>query len=646
MQNYGLLKIACASPHTKVGDPNFNSKHIIEMINEAALSQIKVICFPELSITGYTCGDLFFQNKLLNATLVSLNEIAQKTKHLEILSVVGLPLVYLNKLYNVAAVFTKGKILGFVPKANLPNYSEFGECRYFSKAPNYNSFVNFNNKAIPFGKYLIFECQSQKEIKISIEICEDFWTSIPESSFHSMAGSTLILNLSASDEIAAKADYRRQLVSSQSAKSITIYAYSSCAYQESTTDLVFSGHRMICENGTILSETRNFKPGLTQADVDFQIILHDRLLKNTFKVDFFDEFDIKSKYKTIEFDINLKGSNLKRQINPHPFLPTDEQDKKNRCEEILSIQSFGLIKRLEHTQSKNVVIGVSGGSDSCLALLAARRALFEMNRPMSNIMAVTMPCFGTTSTTLKSAKTLSGLVGARRMKIDITKNALSMLEALSHNESDKSVVYENLQARIRISILMNLANKHQGIVIGTGDMSEAALGWSTYNGDHMSMYNVNSGIPKTLVRYLINYLAETNPELSEVLFGILETPISPELLPSSKEIPNQQTEEIVGPFELHDFFLYHTLRYGFSPKKVFYLASYAFKEMCEYDEILKWLGVFYERFFAGQFKRNCCPDGPKIGSVCLSPRGDFKMPSDAVANLWLLEIEELQNKHN
>lgn len=626
----GFIKVAAATPDIKVCDCPYNSGNIIKMINQANEQKIKLLVFPELCVSGYTCLDLFLQETLIKSSLDSLFDIVNSTKNLDMIVIVGLPLSKNHNLYNCAAVILNGDILGIIPKTFIPNYGEFCEARYFAKAPNENTTINLKGKTYPFGNKLIFKCREITDFSLAIEICEDLWSPNSPSISHALAGASVIANLSASNEVIGKNEYRKMLVASSSAKLICAYVYSSAGNGESTTDLVFSGHNMIAENGNILKESTLFKNSIISTEIDLQRIHSERRKINSFKS------NDNSNCLTIPFSLNIEQTTLSRKINKHPFVPNNKETRENRCETILSIQSMGLKKRIEHTRAKSIILGVSGGLDSTLALLVSVRALEKLERPNSDIIAVTMPCFGTTDRTYTNAIELAKALGTNLKEINIKNEVLSHFEDINHDPTCHDTTFENAQARIRTLILMDIANKYNGIVVGTGDLSELALGWATYNGDHMSMYSVNSSVPKTLIQTLVRHEMEntSNEKLRKTLGDILDTPISPELLPATDGQISQKTEDLVGPYELHDFFLYYAIRWGFEPQKVFRLAKYAFDKDYNEETIKKWLQVFYKRFFSQQFKRSCMPDGPKVGSITLSPRGDFRMPSDAAPTIW------------
>lgn len=640
---YGFYKIGCSTPEIRVADCAGNAQRIVECVRQADEAGAHILCLPELCITGYTCADLFLQPMLLQGALSALRTICAETAECEVVFAVGLPYSSGGKVYNCAAVIHKGKVLGIVPKTFLPNYNEFYEQRWFVSADCEDThLVDVNGNAVPFGTDLIFACSDHPELRIAVEICEDLWAPLPPSTAHAMAGATVILNLSASNETVGKAGYRRELVRSQSARLLCAYAYADAGRGESTTDLVFAAHNLIAENGILCAESRLFENEPVLCDVDVEKLCVERM-KNT-------SFDTQSAeddgYEVVWFSQQQKEKALMRAISRAPFVPEDTAELDLRCEGILQMQAEGLRKRLEHTKAKKAVIGISGGLDSCLALLVMTRAMQRLSRPMTDIVAVTMPCFGTTKRTRSNAQTLCEALGVTFENVNIAQTVRSNFADIGQEEDNHDVTYENTQARVRTLVLMNLANRLGGIVVGTGDLSELALGWATYNGDHMSMYGVNASIPKTLVRHLVHYAARTARQdtLRDVLMDILDTPVSPELLPSQNGEISQQTEEIVGPYELHDFFLFYAIRYGFSPRKILFLARQAFGTSYSDQELYRWLRNFYWRFFAQQFKRSCIPDGPKVGSVSLSPRGDWRMPSDASSALWMSEMDEIQNE--
>ncbi|SDB21208.1 NAD(+) synthase [Eubacterium oxidoreducens] len=633
----GFIKVAALTPKVKVADPQYNKQVIIEEIKKAASKNAKIIVFPELCITGYSCSDLFLQQILLEESVQALLEIAKFTEVVDALVFVGLPVAVDGNLYNVAAVLSKGTVMALVPKTNIPTYNEFYEGRYFASAPKNVVPARLTQElVVPMGTDILFQCAKMPEVKIAAELCEDLWVPNPPSIRHAMAGANIIVNLSASNEITGKDGYRLDLVKGQSGRLICGYVYASAGEGESTQDVVYSGHNIIAENGRILAESKRFANEPVYSEFDVQLLNENRRRMNTFAV-------CHEGYMGIPFQLDVCETTLSRFIDPAPFVPSKEELRTKRCEEILNIQSYGLKKRIEHTNAKTAVIGISGGLDSTLAFLVTVKAFDLLGKDHKDIIAVTMPGFGTTDRTYDNACTLIRRFGATLQEINI-KNAVRVhFDDIGHDESIHDVTYENAQARQRTLLLMDIANQKGGMVIGTGDLSELALGWATYNGDHMSMYGVNASVPKTLVRHLVSYYAEMldDKELQTVLLDVLDTPVSPELLPPEDGKISQKTEDLVGPYELHDFFLYQMLRCGYSPKKIFRLARIAFDGQYEKEEIAKWLQTFIRRFFAQQFKRSCLPDGPKVGSVAVSPRGDLRMPSDASYNIWRNEAEHL-----
>lgn len=630
----GFIRVGYATPNVKVADVVNNEGEIIKKIDWAYENKLSILTLPELCVTGYTCGDLFFQQKLLAEAEAAVLRIAEHTKGMQLFVFVGAPIRKDGKLYNCAAAIFDGRILGFVPKTFIPNYNEFQEVRYFAEGPKSGE-IMFNGEKYPFGSKLIFNSSTVSELSIAAEICEDLWVADPPSNSHAQAGATIICNLSASNETVNKEEYRRELVKNQSARLMCAYVYASAGLGESTTDLVFSAHSLICEDGVIMKESSLFKNESGFVEVDLQKLTMERTRNNCF-------VQKDSEYKTVYFDFAPDDAQLSYKISQSPFVPSVDDELTHRCEKILTMQAVALKKRLEHIGSDSLVLGISGGLDSCLALLVCARTMDMLNLPRKNVLAVTMPCFGTTERTRKNAFDLCGELGVSFKEISIFDSVIKHFEDIGHDRDDHSVVYENAQARERMQVLMDLANKMNGIVVGTGDLSEMALGWATFNGDHISMYSVNGDIPKTLVRYLVRHEAERSGEgLKNTLYSILDTPVSPELLPAENGKISQKTEEIVGPYELHDFFIYYCLRFGFSPAKIYLLAKNAFDGVYDDETILKWLKSFYKRVFAQQYKRSTMPDGPKIGSVSLSPRGDLRLPSDAVSRLWLDEANSL-----
>lgn len=633
----GFIRCAAATVDIRVADTEYNSENIIKAIEDAENKDIKVIVFPELCVTGYTCSDLFSQKTLIDGAKKALIKIAGDTKALDITSVVGLPYVVGQKLYNCAAVINGGHIKGLVPKLNIPNYAEFYEARHFTPGREDVTYVNINGEEVPFGANIMFKTDSCEEFVLAVEICEDLWTPNPPSINHAMAGATVIANLSASNEVIAKYEYREMLVKSQSAKLFCGYIYADAGYGESTGDLVFSGDNLIAENGSVLARSKRFTNECVYSEFDLERLVSERKKSNTYT----DSKD--AAYTVVKLDMRFGKTPLSRNISRLPFVPSNEELRERRSEEILSIQSMGLKKRLDHTGAKHAVVGVSGGLDSTLALLVTARAFDSLCLDRKNIIAVTMPCFGTTDRTRNNAVGFADSLGVTLKEVNIKDAVNQHFKDIGHAPDVFDVTYENAQARERTQILMDIANQNGGLVIGTGDLSELALGWATYNGDHMSMYGVNCSVPKTLIRYLVDYEARRtdNETLKATLTDILATPVSPELLPPKDGKISQKTEHIVGPYELHDFFLYYFVRFGFTPSKILRLAVYAFDGEYEEKVILEWLKVFCRRFFAQQFKRSCVPDGPKVGSVALSPRGDWRMPSDACVKIWAKELEKI-----
>ena len=634
----GFLRAAAASIPVAVADPRRNAAAICARIDQAHRAHAALLVLPELCVTGYTCGDLFLQRTLQQGALTGLQTLLDASRELDVVALVGLPLLVRGKLYNCAAVLCRGRLLGLVPKTYLPNYGEFYEKRQFTPGSTEVETLTVCGQQVPFGTSLLFRCREMPSFVLGVELCEDLWSALPPSTFHALAGATVIANLSASDETVGKAEYRRALVANQSARLLCGYLYASAGHGESTQDMVFAGHDLIAENGTLLAETAPFAGGHAETELDCQRMESERARNTSFEPS-------TDGYQTVDFSLTLADTALTRFVDPTPFVPGDPQRRAERCELILKMQADGLAKRLEHAHAKTAVIGISGGLDSCLALLVAVRAMKQLRRPTTDVLAVTMPCFGTTRRTRSNAEILCEELHVSFSEIDIANTVHSHFADIGQDESVLDVTFENGQARVRTLELMDTANRTGGLVVGTGDLSELALGWATYNGDHMSMYGVNAGVPKTLVRHLVRYEADiaATDALRTVLLDILDTPVSPELLPAKDGEIAQKTEDLVGPYELHDFYLYYVLRFGFGPAKIFRLAKAAFAGRAEYpDEVLyKWLRNFYWRFFAQQFKRSCLPDGPKIGSVTLSPRGDWRMPSDAAAALWLAELEQL-----
>ena len=637
---HGFIKVAAATPDIRVADVDYNKGQIIKQMDEAAEAGAKIIVFPELCITGYTCSDLFLQDILLNSAKKALVEIAEHTKNLDALVFVGVPIAVGGELYNVAAALNHGNILGFTTKSFLPNYGEFYEMRQFRPGPKKAEKILFGGKEIPFGPQLLFVEKQMTNLIVSAEICEDVWSPVPPSIEAAREGATVIVNCSASDETIGKASYRESLISGQSARLISGYIYANAGEGESTTDLVFGGHNLIAENGTILAEAKRFSNGIIYIEFDVQKIANERRKNTTFTE------TQEHVLPRIPFGLEQTETILTRTFPSRPFVPRDDQERAKRCEEILTIQAMGLKKRLAHTHAKSAVVGISGGLDSTLALLVTAKAFDALGLERSGITAVTMPCFGTTDRTYQNACKMSLKVGATLREVRIGDAVMQHFKDIGHDPQDHSVTYENSQARERTQVLMDIANQTGGLVIGTGDMSELALGWATYNGDHMSMYGVNASVPKTLVRHLVHYFADTceDSSLKEVLYDVLDTPVSPELLPPKDGEIAQKTEDLVGPYELHDFFLYYFLRMGYEPGKIYRIAKLSFAGEYDDETIYKWLRTFCWRFFSQQFKRSCLPDGPKVGTVALSPRGDWRMPSDACVALWIQNLEKEAGK--
>ena len=634
----GFIPVACGTPKLRLADCPYNAEQTFQMMRSAEKAGVKVLALPELCLTGYTCGDLFFQDVLLRGAEEALATVLEATRNLEVVTAVGMPLRVHNKLYNCAIIIQGGKILGVVPKTHLPNYGEFYEKRWFAFAPKeVESLPLLGQEFVTFGAGQVFRCENVPELVLGFEICEDLWSPDAPSIQMAKDGAVLIGNLSASNDVVGKDAYRRQLVAMQSAKLLCGYVYSSSGAGESTSDLVFGAHQLIAENGTMLAE-RRFDGGLLISEIDVQRLAYERRRTQSLGEGQGNDGCEET------FTLTPSTTKLTRYVSPMPFVPEGKEDRDARCQEILLIASLGLKQRLEHTGAKTAVVGLSGGLDSTLAVLITGLAMKLMDRPLSDIIAVTMPCFGTTDRTKNNAVILAEQMGATLRTVDISQTVRGHFRDIGHDIEDHDVTYENAQARERTQVLMDIANENGGLVIGTGDLSELALGWCTYNGDHMSMYGVNASIPKTLVRHLVGYLSRDGeePELHDVLEDILDTPVSPELLPAVQGEISQRTEDLVGPYELHDFFLYYVIRWGFSPSKIFRLAQHALGRKYSRKVILKWLKAFYRRFFSQQFKRNCLPDGPKIGTVALSPRGDWRMPSDAQAGLWLAEAEALK----
>lgn len=633
----GFIKVAAISSKVRVADCEFNKNEIIKYIDIEYKKGAKILVFPELAISAYTCGDLFLQDLLIEACKLALKDIILSTKNKKAIIFIGVPFRYRSKLYNTAAVINNGKLLALIPKTFIPNYSEFYELRYFTGAEKIkDSFVNIFDEEVYFGTKCLFSPKIFSALRIGVEICEDLWTPNSPSIAAALAGANIIVNLSASNEIVAKASYRERLIENHSAKLYSGYIYASCGEGESSTDLVFSAHNIIAECGNILAQSNRFSANAIEAELDIQRLESFRQRENTFEID-------NGAYIDIDFELDFEETEISRYINPHPFIPAESEYKY--LDDILNIQAYSLKQRLEHTNIQNIILGISGGLDSTLALVACIKCFDLMNISRKNIHCITMPSFGTTDRTYNNACELCKSLDVDLKEINISKAVTLHFNDIAQDMDKHDITYENSQARERTQILMDIANQKNALVIGTGDLSELALGFSTYNGDHMSMYAINSSIPKSLIRYLIRYYADNqNDKIKNILYDILDTPVSPELLPPKEGEIFQKTEDIVGPYELHDFFLYNMLRLSFSPKKIYRLANIAFKNVYTKEIILKYLKLFYKRFFTQQFKRSCLPDGPKVGTVAISPRGDLRMPSDACINIWLKEVESIDNK--
>ncbi len=642
----GFFRAAAVTPEIRVADPVFNAERICERIEEGERLGVGLMVFPELCVTGYTCGDLFFQAPLIKAAREQLSKIAAYTREKSMLVFVGLPWEHNGKLYNAAAAICSGQVLGIVPKTHLPNYSEFYEAMHFAPGTDELILTEWEGMQVPMCTDLLFQCREIRELVVGAEICEDVWAPCPPSIRHALAGATVIVNCSASDETVGKDSYRNALISGQSARLMCGYVYANAGEGESTQDLVFGGHNIIAENGTMLAVSKRFSPESIYGDLDLERLESERRRTNTYPARQEDG------HLVIKFSLDsarmeaCQQKKLFRFMDSRPFVPGDVKERSRRCEEIFTIQAMGLKKRLQHTGCTHAVLGISGGLDSTLALLVTARAFDMLGIAREQIHAVTMPCFGTTDRTYQNACRMAGKMGASLSEVDIKRSVLQHFADIGHDPDDRNVTYENAQARERTQVLMDIANQVNGLVVGTGDMSELALGWATYNGDHMSMYGVNASVPKTLVRHLVRHCADTCGEetLKAVLLDVLDTPVSPELLPPQDGAISQKTEDLVGPYELHDFFLYHMLRFGYMPSKIYRMAVRAFAGEYEGETIRKWLEVFYRRFFAQQFKRSCLPDGPKVGSVAVSPRGDLRMPSDAARRIWTEDLEKLQEE--
>ena len=637
--NYGFVKTACATPTIKVADCTFNSEQIVSQISFASQRGASLVVFPELCVTGYTCGDMFLHDFLIEHAEKAVEQILIKTKMLGIVAVIGVPVAVDDALYNCAAVIYKGEILGLVPKINLPEFNEYNELRYFNSGKGVNKTINYASQEVVLSPDVVFCCNQLKEFKIGVEICEDMMVVNSPSQHLVLDGkATIICNLAASSEYAGKSEYRRDLVRITSGKLCCAYMFSSAGPGESSTDAVYSAHNIIAENGSVLGESVKYSEGITYADIDVERLLHERRKNNNFA-----SSGANDNIRKVYFDVVLRQTKLSRRFRKHPFIPSEKSELHSRCEEILTMQAVGLSTRMQSACIKDLVVGVSGGLDSTLALIVSVKALDILGLDHKHLHAVSMPCFGTTLRTKSNAEKLSLAYGADFSQVDITKAVKQHFVDIGQDENKLDTTYENAQARQRTMVLMDIANKLGALVVGTGDLSELALGWATYNGDHMSMYAVNASVPKTMVRHLVEYETQiSNNEVAYIINDILATPVSPELLPPDEngEI-SQITEDVVGPYELHDFFLYYFVRFGYSPEKIFYMALRTFEGQYDRYTIKKWMQKFFIRFFTQQFKRSCMPDGPKVGSVSLSPRGDFKMPSDIQVRLWLERINEL-----
>lgn len=639
---HGFLKVACATPKIKVADCSYNVNEMIDIARAAVEKHVKVLVFPELCITSYTCGDMFFSNVLLDSSYKALKKYIEETKEFDMLSIVGLPMFYENKIYNCAAVVKSGELLGIVAKSNLPTYGEFYEGRYFVPCPDENISYLFNGKEVPFGRNILFSCRTMPLLKIGIEICEDIWVNTPPSNMLSIAGATLLANLSASNEVVAKDEYRRTLVSSQSAKTVSAYIYANCGEGESTTDVVYSGHSIIAENGSVISERVPFdfsSEKFIVAEVDLEKISLERRRRNTVTT------NVDKSIVTVPFDLEIEAADITRRIDPSPFVAKDKLILDKNIRSVRSIQAYGLKQRLEASGIQKCVVGVSGGLDSSLALLSVAYTFDIMGKDRSNIIAVTMPCFATSERTKANAIGLAQELGVDVREIDICDAVALHLRSIGHDIEVHDSVYENAQARERTQILMDIANGENALVVGTGDLSELVLGFTTFNGDQMSMYALNAGIPKTLISHILSFYAEEyadNVKMAEIIRDIIDTPISPELIPNGKGEISHITENIIGPYEIHDFYLYNMLSYHYSPEKLFRLAQIAFKDKYSNQTLIECLRVFISKFFSQQFKRSSLPDGPKVFGIGLSPRGDLKMSSDTSSAEWLRMIDEIK----
>lgn len=634
---YGFVKVAAATPRIRVANPVFNAERALDIIQKCADKKAKVMVLPELSLTGATSNDLFLQDILIKESKNALEWLAKETAEIDALIFVGLPWKKGNRLFNVAAVLNQGKVLALIPQAKVPNFGDRDGMRYFAPAEEYLEYVSAFGYEIPFGSKILLQADTLEELVVGCEIGEDLFALVPPSQDHVMAGATIIANLFAGGEMVAADEYRRTAVITASKRMAAGYIMSGAGEGESTQDLVFFGHKIIAENGNLLSEGYDFEEEILCQDIDVFRLMHERVRKNTFE-------NQDTNYVKVKFHVEMEDCKLDRKFECMPFIPKNEEERKVRLANIFRIQASGLKKRLAHTNCGHAIIGISGGLDSTLALLVTAKAFDMLGIPRNQIRSVTMPCFGTTDRTYDNACKMAVALGTVLEEVDIKESVSLHFRDIKHDMDNHNVTYENSQARERTQVLMDIANRENGMVIGTGDMSELALGWATYNGDHMSMYGVNAGVPKTLVRYLVKYYADTcqEEELRTILLDVLDTPVSPELLPPVDGVIAQKTEDLVGPYELHDFFLYYMLRFGYEPAKIYHIAEKSFEGQYEKEVILKWLKTFCRRFFTQQFKRSCLPDGPKVGSVSVSPRGDLRMPSDAVADIWLKQLEAIE----
>ena len=640
VETHGFVKCAAVTNDVKVASPIFNGEKTVELVKKLAKKGVSLAVFPELNISSYTAGDLITQDLIIKGCEKAIQKIANETKHLEILFFVGAPFRIFSRLYNCAFAICKGEVLAIIPKKNLPNYNEFAERRHFCEPEESVCIVDFLGKEVPFGYNIILQNKLMKEMKVACEICEDLWVPNSPSVSHALNGATVIVNLSTSNESASKENYRRAMVNMHASKCLVAYLYSSSGRGESTTDVVFGGHDIISEAGRLIAESKPFEDGIAIGDIDCSFLEFERSKK-------FKYHKPQAEYKFVDFSLETTNFKLERVFSKTPFVPEDLSVRAERCDMILNIQAHALMQRMQHINAKKLVLGVSGGLDSTLAMLVCEKALKLAGRKSTDLIAITMPCFGTSKRTYNNAIALSRELKCTFVEIDIKESVLKHFEAIGHDPTVADVVYENSQARERTQVLMDYSNKVGGIVVGTGDMSELALGWATYNGDHMSMYSVNASVPKTMVRALVEHEGiKRGGAIGAILMDIADTPISPELMPSDNGKQTQPTEDFVGPYELNDFYLYYLIKHGFAPSKVFYIARHTFANKYEDKVIYKWLRSFIRRFFTQQFKRSCQPDGVKTGALSLSPRADWRMPSDASYDLWMADLDELQKKYN